>query len=189
MDKVELMLEPDSTKQAGWLLDRYLGLTEPLLVGLARLRSGGTNLPEFARAEALIAVAVYGILLFHLNRNKEVYMQGRDYLLGQFLQLADTLHKLYCKHQRKGAIPPQLIGNAAMTMATQSPSRALQVLSQRMTVYLAWANQYEGEKEDVGLVHWVYRELRRVSSLLKNHDLGVRVSSNGRAELFFGIPG
>ena len=55
-------------------------------------------------------------------------MESRDYLLGQFLQYADLLHKLYCVHERKGSIPPQLIGNAAIPMALQSPRRALQVL-------------------------------------------------------------
>ena len=179
-----LMLDPDSTKQAGRLLDRYLGLTEPLLVGIARMLAGGTKLPDHARNEALIVLAVYGILLFRQDRKKEMYMQSRDYLLGQFLQLSDTLHKLYCKFQRKDSIPPQLIGNAAIPMAMQSPSRALRVLAQRMTIYLAWADQYRGE--NAGLVKWCRRELGRISTLLKDHDLIERVNATGKAELLLG---
>jgi hypothetical protein len=179
-----LLLDSDATKQAAWLLDRYLGLTDSLLVGIARMLAGGPLLPEFARSRALVVLAVYGILLFRQGRRKEVFVQGRDYLLGQFLQLSDTLHRLYCKHERKGSIPPQLIGNAAVSMATQSPSRALTVLGHRMTVYLAWANRYDGE--EAGLARWCRGELGRVATLLKDCDLGSRVSGAGRAELFLG---
>jgi hypothetical protein len=179
-----LMLEPDATKQAGWLLDRYLGLTDPLLAGIARMLRGGATLPEFARNEALIILAVYGILLFRQDRTKEKYMQSRDYLLGQFLQLSDTLHKFYCKYQRNDSIPPQLIGNAAIPMAMQSPKRALEVLCLRMRIYLAWADQYKGD--NAGLVIWCRRELGRISALLKDHDLIGRVNSTGKAELLLG---
>jgi hypothetical protein len=181
-----LLFDSDSAKQATWLLERYQRLTEPLLVGIGRVRTGGrkTVLPDFARNMALIVVAVYGILLFRQGREKEIYMQSRDYLLGQFLQLSDTLHKLYCKNQRKDSMPAQLIGNAAIAMATQSPSRALRVLGQRMAVYLAWANRYKGEQ--VGLVKWCLGELRKIATLLKDCNLESRVSGAGKAELFLG---
>ena len=111
-------------------------------------------------------------------------MQSRDYLLGQFLQLSDTLHKFYCKYQRNDSIPPQLIGNAAIPMAMQSPKRALEVLCLRMRIYLAWADQYKGE--NAGLVIWCRRELGRISALLKDHDLIERVNATGKAELLLG---
>jgi hypothetical protein len=166
------------------LLDRYLGLTEPLLVGLARSLSGGASLPEFARKEALIVIAVYGILLLRQGRQKEIYMESRDYLLGQFLQFADRLHKLYCENERNGSIPPQLIGNAAIPMALQSPRRAIQVLGNRMPVYLAWAERYQGE--DAGLAKWTRNELGRLSAALKDENLDLRVSTNGKAEVLLG---
>ena len=176
-----LMLEDDAHQQAGWLLERYLPLTVPLLIGLARPLSGRAKLPDSARKEALIVIAVYGILLLRQGRTKEVYMKNRDYLLGQFLQLADRLHKLYCVHERKGSIPPQLIGNAAISMAMQSPRRAFVVLSSRMAVYLAWADR--SQDDDAG---WVKVELGRISALLHGQDLDQRVSSNGKAELLLG---
>jgi len=179
-----LLLEPDARAQASWLLDRYLGQTEPLLIGLARSLWGGASLPESARMEALIAIAVYGILLFRQERQKEIYMESRDYLLGQFLQLADLLHRLYCVHERKGAIPPQLIGNAAIPMALQSPRRAIQVLGNRMPVYIAWADRYQGD--DAGLAKWSRKELGRLSTTLKDENLDSRVSTNGKAELLLG---
>jgi hypothetical protein len=179
-----LLLEPEASAQASWLLDRYLGLTEPLLIGLARSLSGGASLSEMARKEALIMIAVYGILLLRQGRETENYMESRDYLLGQFLQLADLLHKLYCVHERKGSIPPQLIGNAAISMALQSPRRAIQVLGHRMPVYIAWADRYQGE--NAGRAKWCRRELGRLSVQLKDENLDSRVSTNGKAELLLG---
>ena len=111
-------------------------------------------------------------------------MQSRDYLLGQFLQLADLLHKLYCVHERKGSIPPQLIGNAAIPMALQSPRRAIQVLGNRIPVYVAWADRYQGD--DAGLAKWSRKELGRLSAILKDEKLDSRVSANGKAELLLG---
>jgi hypothetical protein len=179
-----VLLEPDAAAQASWLLDRYLGLTEPLLIGLARSLSGGASLSEMARKEALIAIAAYGILLLRQGRQRETYMESRDYLLGQFLQFADLLHKLYCVHERNGSIPPQLIGNAAIAMALQNPRRAVQVLGNRMPVYLAWAERYQGD--DAGLAKWVRKELGRLSAALKDENLDLRVSTNGKAELLLG---
>lgn len=179
-----LLLEREVGAQAASLLDRYLNLTEPLLIGLARALSGGAKIPESTRKEALITVAVYGILLLRQGRKKEMYMESRDYLLGQFLQLADLLHKLYCVHERKGSIPPQLIGNAAIPMALQNPRRAIQVLGNRIPVYVAWADRYQGD--EAGLAKWSRKELGRLSAILKDEKLDSRVSANGQAELLLG---
>ena len=180
----DLLLEPDARDLAKWLLDFYLPRTLPLMVGLGGLLFGKSPLPDGARRESLVAVGLYGILLFRQGRFKETYMNDRDYLLGQFLQFADRLHKLYCEHERKGSVPPQLIGNAAVSMAIQSPSRALQVLSHRMPVYLAWAERYSGP--EAGLVKWTRKELGRLSAALKDTNLVTAVAASGRAELLLG---
>jgi hypothetical protein len=175
-----VFFDPEASTQAELLLARYLSTTEPLLVGLACSLSGGDSLAESARKEALIVIAVYGILLLRQGRTKEVYMESRDYLLGRFLQMADLLHKRYCIEVRDGKIPPQLIGNAAISMAMQRPTRAFNVLSGRMAVYLAWAERFEGK--DAG----ARKELGRLAALLKNEDLNTRVGPNGKAELLLG---
>lgn len=179
-----LFLEAEVSTLSGRLLDRYLSLTFPLMIGLGRSLRGGSGLSESAREECLIAIGVYGILLFRQGRRKEMYMENRDFLLGQFLQLADLLHKLYCENERNNSIPPQLIGNAAIPMAVQSPARAFSVLSSRMVVYLAWAERFRGD--NAGLTKWTKKELGRVSSMLKDHDLCPAVTTNGRAELLLG---
>ncbi len=189
---IEILLKADARNQASWLLDRYIGLTWPLLDGLSRHRNDGGGLPVFARKEALVAIATYGILLLRQGRRKEIFMEDRDYVLGQFLQFADLLHRLYCKHERGNKIPPQLVGNAALGMAIQSPRRAIQALGNRMPVYLAWADRYSharaesAREDDAALVAWCRRELGRLSAELKDCDLTSRVSGSGRAELFLG---
>ena len=174
-----LLLEPDARVAAASLLDRYLRLTLPLMVGLRSVPDKSAS--DAARREALIVAAVYGLLLYRQGVNKESYMESRDYLIGRFLQFADQLHRMYCENVRKGKLPPQLIGNAALPMAIQSPQRALTVLTTRMAVYLAWAEQFNGED-----VRRVRDELGAISLLLKGQDLAERVSANGKAQLLLG---
>lgn len=128
-------------------------------------------------------------------------MEGRDYLLGQFLQCADELHLVYCEHVRGGNVPPQLIGNAAMPMALENPSKALEVLGARVPVYFAWLTQKANstgvssktggelnEEEMTALkkkAKWLSRRLADLSARLHG-QLTAPVSLTGRAELLLG---
>lgn len=179
-----LLLDPPRPLEAATLLAHYVGLTWPLLFGFGVAAATRAKLPEAARREALVALATYGILLLRSGRQKEAFMEDRNYLLGQFLRLADLLHRLYCEDVRDGKIPPQLIGNAAMAMAAQRPRRALDMLCGRMPVYLAWAERCSGEK--AGLAKWARKELGRVSVLLKDVDLETSMGPTGKAELLLG---
>jgi len=180
----DLLLKPDATYEARALLDRYVPLIMPLLVGLARSLRGGQYLSEAARKEALVAVSIFGILLFRQGVMKEEYMENREFLLGQFFQFADLLHRLYCESERDNSIPPQLIGNAVLPMATQSPVRAFDVLSNRLPVYWAWAERTKGDK--AGLAKWTRKELGRIAGLLKEQNLAPAIDANGKAQLLLG---
>jgi hypothetical protein len=70
------------------------------------------------------------------------------------------------------SIPPQLIGNAAIPMALQSPRRAIQVLGNRMPVYIAWADRYQGD--GAGLAKWSRKELGRPTPLTEADIGGVK---------------
>jgi hypothetical protein len=73
-------------------------------------------------------------------------MEGAAYLLGQLLAGADALHVAYNTSERSGAaLPPRLIGNAALPMAQANPWKALSVLSRRWAVYEAWATRKSGQ--------------------------------------------
>lgn len=213
-----LLLEDDAGREAMWMLERLLPLSKVLLMGAGRpsiyqdKKSGqmtasaniGAELPVEARRQVLIVVAIYGILLHRLGRNKENYMEGRDYLLGQFLQCADELHLLYCEQVRNGSVPPQLIGNAALPMALENPAKALEVLCARVPVYIAWLTQRASAKirdADDGTLRTfaemnemeksavraksLRRRLGEISAEL-NGKLDAPVSLTGRAELLLG---
>jgi hypothetical protein len=200
-----------------WMLERLLPLSQVLVMAAGKpyidqkntgemraLRQAGASLSVEARRPLLTVVALYGILLHSLGRNKENYMEGRDYLVGQFLQCADELHLLYCEHVRNGSVPPQLIGNAALPMALENPAKALEVLCARVPVYVAWLTQRatvkirdaddgtlrtfaemnEMEKSAVRAKS-LRRRLGELSAELKG-KLDAPVSLPGRAELLLG---
>ena len=68
-------------------------------------------------------------------------MNDLAFKLGQYCAALDVLHIGYCHHQRKGQIPPKLIGNEAYSAALKSPARMLDITSQRVAVYKAWSDQ------------------------------------------------
>lgn len=179
-----LMLERDRGLAAP-LLNRILHLSEALLCALGGLRQNVNALPARARQEGLIILPLLGLLLLKLGQKKEGYMDSREFLLGQFLQLADRLHKLYCEEVRKGAVPPQLAGNAALGGALQNPERAFQSAGQRIRVYVAWADTCSGEK--AGVARWLRRLIGDVCLRLSKQDgLPVRIDDRGKAKLFLG---
>jgi hypothetical protein len=212
-----LLLEDHAEHEAMWMLERLLPLSQVLLMGAGRpyidqkksgdtrvvLQAGG-DLPVEARRPLLTVIALYGILLHRLGRYKEDYMEGRDFLLGQFLQCADELHLLYCEHVRGGSVPPQLIGNAALPMALENPVKAVGVLSARVPIYIAWLRQKANAKttsaangaqkefselstDEKGMVKAksIYNRLGDLSAKLHN-KLDDPVSLTGRAELLLG---
>ena len=212
-----LLLEESAEREAMWMLERLLPLSQVLLIGAGRpytdqkktgevhTLQAGAGLSVEARRPLLTVIALYGILLHRLGRYKENYMEGRDYLLGQFLQCADELHLLYCEHVRGGSVPPQLIGNAAMPMALENPTKAVEVLGARVPVYFAWLTQKASTKirpADDGVTPRKFSEMndaekstlraksisRRLGELSAelNGKLDAPVSLTGRAELLLG---
>jgi hypothetical protein len=189
-------------REAAWLLERYLPLKVGLILGAGRPavneKTGAlytytaAGLSDPARRDLLIAVATFGILLHALGRNKEDYMNERDFLLGQFLQFADRLHILYCEGVRDGQVPPQLIGNAQISMAMQSPRRAFDVLARRMPVYLAYAKQaahgkhLEELEAETKRAKWIERRIGEISQKLNELGLNESPGSVGKAELLLG---
>jgi len=212
-----LLLDEKANREAMWMLERILPLSQVLVTAAGKpyieqkksgetrvLHQVGAALSVDARRTLLTVVALYGILLHRLGRLKENYMEGRDYLLGQFLQCADELHLLYCEHVRNGNVPPQLIGNAAVPMALENPAKAVEVLSARVPIYYAWLTQKayakirpaddktqrtfaEMNETEQGIVKAkaLRRRLGELSAELKG-KLDAPVSLTGRAELLLG---
>lgn len=159
-----------------------------LLVGVAAAFHSGEKerIEKFkppAREAALRTVALLAILLDALGRQKEVYMNDTAFQLGRLLALADTLHREYCVHVRKGDIPPQLIGNAFMPVAADNPEDAIDRLRERMNIYQAWATKISGE--EYRLTKWIVGQMGEICNTIKR-PLPTKTDQTFRAELFLG---
>lgn len=149
MPQVDLTKE-DSAFVAGFL-DRILSGTGQLLGDLGQRRTLDSILPARKEIDSLLKVAkptisLISILLWHLGLRKESFMNKTPFNLGQFLQLADRLHKEYCLHVRnKGdkskGYPPQFMGNELLPIALENPIEGLNRLDERMRIYIAWAKR------------------------------------------------
>ena len=88
-------------------------------------------------------LVLMGMLLYWKKIRKDAYMNEYPYLFGQLLKAADGLHELYCMTERKGQLPPQLVGSSMYLAAMEFPSRTLAQLAQRLLPYLGWAKTHK----------------------------------------------
>jgi len=93
--------------------------------------------------------AILSLLLHKLGHTKEQTMNSPAFLVGRLLALADALHFQYCLGVRSGSTPPQLMGNALMQTALETPQVALALYAQRVLPYQAWAKTCTVPKEDL----------------------------------------
>lgn len=155
-----------------------------LALGHADHRHDGIfKLVAYAK-HARILPSLLGLFLYQLDIMKGDYMRTSPFLIGQLLGLADTLHKEYCIHVRKGQIPPQLIGNAAMAVALNNPAAALARLSERVIPYQAWANSSSGD--GVGLAKWTLQQFGRIAEELGEQTIPENCGDVEKAQIFLG---
>ncbi len=77
-------------------------------------------------------------------------MESKAFQLGQLLAAVDVIHVGYCADVRKGDVPPTLLGNQVFAIAQASPKRAIEVLGQRLSPYLAWTMRIARDPDRVG---------------------------------------
>jgi hypothetical protein len=128
--------------------------------------------------------AILGLLLWKIGIGKESYMSNSPYLVGRMLKIADELHAVYCKEVRKNNLPPQLLGNALMVAALDSPVQALAQLALRITPYLGWART--NTTESVGLSRYFLKEFGHIEIKLRDVVLPDRLNDSARAQLLLG---
>ena len=128
--------------------------------------------------------AILGILLWKLGIRKESYMNNPPYLVGRMLKVADELHAVYCKEVRKNNLPPQLLGNALMAAALDSPTQALSQLALRIAPYLGWART--NSTESAGLSRFYLKEFGIIEEKLRNNELPQRLDDAAKAQLLLG---
>lgn len=128
--------------------------------------------------------AILGLLLWKLGIRKERYMNNPPYLVGRMLKIADELHAVYCKEVRKNNLPPQLLGNALMVAALDSPTQALSQLALRIAPYLGWART--NATESAGLSRFFLKEFGLIEEKLRSATLPQRLDDAAKAQLLLG---
>lgn len=188
-DGIVLLME--SGPVAERILERalYLAVTNArsMLIAIGHAdhrRDSSLRLDGHYHKHANLLPCVLGLLLHKLNFTKGGYMHTAPFLVGRMLALADTLHKEYCRHVRKGEIPPQLIGNALMPVAIDNPQKGLVRLRERLMVYQAWANKTHGE--DNRLAKWTLSHMGTVSNELAGFILPDRTNDADKAQMLLG---
>ncbi|MCE5333409.1 MAG: hypothetical protein LLG06_02350, partial [Desulfobacteraceae bacterium] len=182
----ELLLDESASRnQAPHLLAVALQNSRGLFLSLGNaLHSNEVlKLKGFNRQKQLMP-SILGLLLWKLGIRKEVYMSNAPHLIGRMLKLADDLHALYCKEVRDGGLPPQLLGNALMSAALNSPSQALAQLALRIAPYLGWAET--NSTSSAGLSRYLLKEFRFVGDRLSDVMLPARLDDPARAQLLLG---
>lgn len=142
------------------------------------------------RAAALTALpAILALLLFksesHLTR--EHIMASPAFLVGRLLALADSLHFQYCQGVRNGQVPGQLLGNALMATALETPEAALALYAQRILPYQAWARTCKAtEKGPETLARYFLTQLGDICSEVSLLDIPERASDADKAQMLLG---
>ena len=183
---IELLLnESTALRYVPHLLTVALQNGKGLFLSLGNIlhRNEVIKLDGFNKHKQLMP-AIMGLLLWKLGIGKESYMNHPPYLVGRMLKLADDLHALYCKEVRKNNLPPQLLGNALMVAALDSPTQALAQLALRIAPYLGWART--NSTASAGLSRYFLKEFGLLEANLRDVALPTRLDDAARAQLFLG---
>ncbi|MBZ5658012.1 MAG: hypothetical protein LAO56_22345 [Acidobacteriia bacterium] len=123
---------------------------------------------------------ILGLALYYRGHRKEKYMESTAYKFGEFLAMADLIHKCYCQEVRGGAMPPNLIGNAHFDIASSSPAGALALMQSRLKLYTGWAQTRGG-----GLAKWSLKRIGEISGAIAG-QLPTKFSTDEKAQLLLG---
>jgi len=142
--------------------------------------------------QLLSAVTLMTLLLFKMERTKEVYMNDFAFQLGQLCSAMDELHIGYCKSERKGDIPSTLIGNQVYGMALQDPDKAMGFMASRIIPYNSWAKRMRAKDvrpEDKAITAaifaqiWMSKQAKSLNDFLSNFTVK---SDTYKSELMLG---
>ncbi|PKN20007.1 MAG: hypothetical protein CVU71_06505 [Deltaproteobacteria bacterium HGW-Deltaproteobacteria-6] len=183
---IELLLDEAITlRHVPYLLTVALQNSSALFVsiGQALHRNEVIHLDGFNKHKQLMP-AILGILLMKIGIRKESYMNNTPYLVGRMLKVADELHAVYCKEVRKDNLPPQLLGNALMSAALDSPTQALSQLALRIVPYLGWART--NSTASAGLSRYFLKEFGNIEAKLRDINMPLRLDDAAKAQLLLG---
>lgn len=141
--------------------------------------------------QAMSFVSLISILLYILGIRKEDYMLDTAFNVGQFLKLADILHKEYCIRVRNGGdkrkpLPAQLMGNEMLNIACKNPVEALNRLSERMRIYVAWATKAAQSDIPSNRPKWILHVFEEISLKIAANELPEHFDSAQQAQVLLG---
>lgn len=125
-------------------------------------------------------LATVGLSLWYAGHSKEKIVENVAFKLGRFLQMADLLHRQYCEKERSGSTPSQLVGNAYFDACSQSPTKALAMMQNRLKLYQGFA-QTRGD----GLAKWALAQIGEISAEIAPL-LPARLSTEEKAQMLLG---
>jgi len=176
-------LQMTSSRILEWIIKNSIGLL--LATGQSNARGRVHAVAKNLQKYQLMLPSLLGLLLWKLGIQREAYMKTATFLVGRMLNVADQLHLQYCSEVRKNDVPPQLIGNAMMSVALANPENALALLAERMKPYLAWAQTVQSGSK-VGLTKYFLRQLGEIASKLSELELPTRCTDSDRATMLLG---
>jgi hypothetical protein len=142
------------------------------------------------RADPLAALpAIFSLLLFKSDPSttQEGTMASPAFLVGRLLALADSLHLQYCEGVRNGSVPGQLLGNALMATALESPESALALYAQRILPYQAWARTCKASGNGPeALAKYFLVQLADTCAEISRHNVPQRTNDTEKAQLILG---
>lgn len=136
--------------------------------------------------------AILSLLLHKLGHTKEQTMNSPAFLVGRLLALADALHFQYCLGVRNGSTPPQLLGNALMQTALETPQMALALYAQRILPYQAWAKTCTVPKENLSpekLAKSLLGQLANTCEEAALSEIPERANDAAKAQMILGYLG
>jgi hypothetical protein len=178
----------EASRLSSRAIDAIVRNCSPVLLGIGQKNASGKvfKINKKYEKQALLLPSILGLLLYKNRIEKGGFMNSPAYLVGRFLSLADDLHLKYCQHVRKGSIPPQLVGNALMPTALETPEKALSMISNRILPYWAWAETFFGDGQDVGLVKYFISQIREISSQIKDTEIPKICTDMDKAQMLLG---
>ncbi len=140
---------------------------------------------------AMSLVSLMSILLYISGIRKEDYMLDTAFNVGQFLKLADILHKEYCIQVRNGGdkhkpLPAQLMGNEMLNIACENPVEALNRLSERMRIYIAWATKAAASDIPPNRPKWILHVFEQISLKIAVNQLPQHFDQTQQAQVLLG---
>ena len=182
---VELLLDAKDSRYVSRLLSIAIQNGKGLFLSLGNAihRGERVSLKGYEKQKQWMP-AILGLLLHRSGIGKERYIMNAPYSIGNMLKIADDLHGLYCNKVRGGKLPPQLLGNALMVAALESPVQALSQLARRLPPYMAWART--NSTDAAYLSRYFMKCFGEIEAKLRGQPLPARLNDADRAQLLLG---